>query len=496
MSGSMAHDHSAGFVYVAFGEPYLEEMAVSCQTLRTHNPTARICLITDEAGKGYVTRRHPALSLDQIRCVAWQPSQESFWVLRTKIFELSPYQKTIYLDDDTYVAGPIEDLFDLLETFDFVAVPDESHPARGFILGMRGGYAALNYYNCGFFMFRKSAAARQLFENWRQEYLALAPLEPADQGALVRALVNTDLRFITLPKEYNLRLIDKCVSFQHRVKIIHGRARDPQKLIRMLNDITSISHGSRVWIPNVQRVIKATAFARYAHLLSLFNLDQVRRSALGQWERASVGKNLSELSKTLARRLTKTVAARAIPRGPHAARREGEPSPDPRSLEYLQMSYGIRSALLGRGTGGHPGLDGMPNVHLVHYDPDGSQPPLPVGSFHHDLRSGPYRAPQRYDLVWWDRVSEPSPSHVVRHLIETLTRNSARCLVLALASPGGPHSPTGYSHPSFQVDWSWTQAISDQGFYFEPYRTLKAREVSSDSDFKRTGMVFERATLR
>ena len=439
----VARGPSAGFVYFAFGEPYMDEMAVSAATLLEHNPGARICLITDEAGRRYVAQRHAGLALDQVRCVVLDPA-ESFWVLRMKICELSPYQRTIYLDDDTYVAGRIDDLFDLLETFDFVAVPDESHPARGFILGLRGGYAALNYYNCGFFMFRNSPAARQLFEHWREEYLALAPLEPADQGALVRALVRTPLRFITLPKEYNLRLTDKCVSFQRRVKVIHGRARDHRKLISRLNDIDSVSYGSRVWIPNLQRVIKATAFVRYAQLLSLFNLDHVRRGAMGAWERGTVRQNVQRLAGRLLRR-----RRAAGPAG-------GGGGPDAGVLAQLMAAYGVRSTLAGHG------LD------------------------------GPSRAADAADVVWWHGVPEQAPPAAAARLIEALTCAAVRCVVLSLIPTAASRSPAGYSHPGFQTDWSWTQLMSDHGFYFDPYRTLEARARSRDPQFQQTGLVFER----
>lgn len=40
---------SKGFVYVATGEGYVREARISAVSLRTHHPSATICLITDDA---------------------------------------------------------------------------------------------------------------------------------------------------------------------------------------------------------------------------------------------------------------------------------------------------------------------------------------------------------------------------------------------------------------------------------------------------------------
>ena len=137
---------SEGFLYASFAEAYMDEAFTSITTLLKHNPGAKVCLLTFETLRPYYERRYAHVPIDQVICLPMTTGEPSCF-FRTKLFELSPYEKTIALDADTYIAAKILPLFDLLDTFDFVAVPDESHPARGFILGLKGGYAALNYYN-------------------------------------------------------------------------------------------------------------------------------------------------------------------------------------------------------------------------------------------------------------------------------------------------------------------------------------------------------------
>src|SRR5437762_2236909 len=115
-----------GFVYFSFGEPYIDETFVSIRTLLEHNAGANVCLVTDAAGKSYCEQKYSQFKLDRILCVE-RSEGEAVWFFKLKLFDLSPYDKTIHLDGDTYVTGDIQNLFDLLDTFDFVAVPDESH---------------------------------------------------------------------------------------------------------------------------------------------------------------------------------------------------------------------------------------------------------------------------------------------------------------------------------------------------------------------------------
>ncbi len=515
---------SEGFVYFCWGESHIDDMVESIRLLQRHSPGARICFLSNEAGTAYFERRHGDVKIDVVMPVPLDPAAPTY-LFRTRLYALSPYDRTIHLDPHTYVTDDIRNLFDLMETFDFVAVNDEAHPARGVILGLRGGYAALNYYNCGFFIFRKSPACQKLFENWAQEYLALAALEPGDEGPLVRALIKTELRFITLPKEYNLRLYDKCASFQGRAKILHARARDPETLIRDVNaGVPFVAHGSRVWIPNLQRVVPARAFRRYAAVVRLFNRDNVQQPAGGRVPRATVAQNFARLGRRVVDAGRETVEHRLerlkppvkrllawlrlrplkppLPGGfvtdlrrPHLG---GNVSGGDRNsfdvpvFDHLIEGLAIKSFFdLGSGEG-----------HCARYFEERGIPALALDGLAqkfvcanhavHDLVGGPYRAERRFDVVWCCEVAEHIDPRYVGNFVETLTANSGRFILMTHGVPG----QEGHHHVNLRDDWYWIQLITDRGFYFDPHLTLTLRAVSRSKYFRRTGLVFERIAPR
>ncbi len=461
---------SQGFVFCAFTKSYLEEAAGAITWLLRHNPGAKVCLVTTEELKAYYERADAHQPLDRIVCMPLAPD-EPLCFFRTKLYELSPYDRTIALDADTYPVADLRDLFDLLETFDFIAVPDEARPARGVILGLKGGYAALGYYNAGVLLFRKSPATRQLFDAWRQEYTDLAPLEPADQGPLVRALVKTPVRFITLPREYNLRLFNKCASFQGRAKIIHARARHPDQLIRMVNNITLVNRGSRVWLPGLQRVVPATAWYPVGRLLALLNREAVQVSAVGKRARTSVARNVRQAAQAAWRRLRQRAAgARDGREGRHSA-----VAPELSVLDHVIRTYAIRSFLgVGRGAEAYAAYCRGQAIETCHMAPErGASPGHADGAF---------------ELVWCEAQAQAIKPQRLPQLIDTLTQRAARFLVLTYPRSGNE----GSAARDFQEDWSWVQLITDRGFYFDPHLTLALRRMAQHPEFQRAGLVFER----
>src|SRR5688572_8197644 len=107
---------TCGYLYVAIGEMFRQEAECSARSLRrfTKYPT---CLVTD----------HPtynSTAFDQI--IRVQNIGRSFEVKITGM-QLSPFDKTVFLDCDTFVCSSIDDIFGFLEYFDMATTLD----ARG-----------------------------------------------------------------------------------------------------------------------------------------------------------------------------------------------------------------------------------------------------------------------------------------------------------------------------------------------------------------------------
>ena len=153
----------------------------------------------------------------------------------------SPYYGTLYLDSDTRIVNPIDDLFSLLGRFDIAAAID---PARKVAetASIYDEYKdipeAFPEFAGGVILFRKSAAVERFFNIWDENYKRWCQLSGRvnDQPAFRVALWQCDnLRLYTLPPEYNLRTQEKRDKFRIRPRIFHwhdmhdlGLKRNPQ----------------------------------------------------------------------------------------------------------------------------------------------------------------------------------------------------------------------------------------------------------------------------
>jgi hypothetical protein len=111
-----------GILYVATGARYVEEARSSARSVRACNPGLPICLVTDQSIE-------PDADFDIVRDVHETPSgtaagPENYLALDRvayyrKILPLvgSPFEKTLFLDTDTWVGDSLEDLFTLLDSF-------------------------------------------------------------------------------------------------------------------------------------------------------------------------------------------------------------------------------------------------------------------------------------------------------------------------------------------------------------------------------------------
>ena len=106
---SAPRSHAEGFVYVATGDAYYEEARRSAASVRLHHPTRKICLVTDR--------------------VRGEPFWDDLVLLPNPDFGfrdkmhmgLSPYVRSLFLDTDTEIIGPLDDIFVLLERFELAA---------------------------------------------------------------------------------------------------------------------------------------------------------------------------------------------------------------------------------------------------------------------------------------------------------------------------------------------------------------------------------------
>ncbi len=207
-----------GIVYIATGRDYIEEACLSAKSLREHNEDVHVTIFSDQA--------FDSPYFDRVR-----PIENPEYDFGDSVIdpEMTPYDRTLFLDTDTYVCEDITGMFDILERFDIAA----SHNPGSRNDSVSGGYTAQNVpdafplYNTGVLLFADTPSVRDFFTRWSDIY-ERAKRETGsglNQPAFREALYHSALQIGTLPSEYNLRVhYDGSVGFMtDSVKIVHGR---------------------------------------------------------------------------------------------------------------------------------------------------------------------------------------------------------------------------------------------------------------------------------
>jgi hypothetical protein len=223
-----------GFVYVATGEGYVREARISAASLRTHHPSAIICLITDDA-----------------QCTAAPPFDHV--IVRTdvnrntadKLLAIeAPYDRIVFLDTDTHVCGRLDDLFDLLDRFDLAMLLENN---RGWHYDLPGVPLCYPEYNSGVIAFRRTPSVHKLFADWRVNYDSMRARQgiKEDQSSLRKVLYFSDLRVAVLPSEYHF-LCNVPNYIMWKAHLIHGRGDLPAIAAQVNSEL-----GPRAYLPFV-----------------------------------------------------------------------------------------------------------------------------------------------------------------------------------------------------------------------------------------------------
>ena len=217
---------SKGFIYLASNNVgggsnkinYLQEAVFSAISLKRFHPSEGISIITDSKGQEYLRNLNNSKNL-------WDKIIVLDIGLRSKqdlLYDNTPYDKTVYIDTDTYVNWNLLDLFKLLDTFDILGVSDYARK-RNFDFfpeynSIPDGFSEING---GLMAFKKNDCVAEFFNNWKQlfnKYLKSSGLkwdQPSLRVAMWMAINNNNnnnnvksLKYYSLPIEYNRRSKD------------------------------------------------------------------------------------------------------------------------------------------------------------------------------------------------------------------------------------------------------------------------------------------------
>lgn len=186
-----------------------------------------------------------------LRVARFEPSGNPY-VDKIANMARSPFERTIYLDSDTYVVDEIGHLLDLLDRYDLAVAFAPAY--RG--LDDPAVPRAFYEFNTGVLAWRASEPVREFLRSWQETYERWLVEEEfpgarrasqgrrADQPAFRRCAWQHDLRVFVLGPEYNFRL-GFPTTVVERVRVIHGESPDFEGLAARVNAMS----GPRIWPP-------------------------------------------------------------------------------------------------------------------------------------------------------------------------------------------------------------------------------------------------------
>jgi hypothetical protein len=193
-------------VYSAVGKDFIWQACVSAKSVKHLMPDVKIIIYADQIFECeyFDEIHHFSINYDI------DPSIKGVKVKKMEALSQLPAGHYIFLDCDTYCVERFDELFDLLENFDFGVCFDNWR--------MYQSDKAVQTYNSGVMVFRKNDEVSNFIDSWVFNYLKESAIP--DQYTFNKLLTSSRLRFVTLPPEYNFRA-GELNLLSGKVKIVH-----------------------------------------------------------------------------------------------------------------------------------------------------------------------------------------------------------------------------------------------------------------------------------
>jgi len=228
-----------GVLYVAFGWPYLAMALNSARTFRATNPGRGITVLTNVTLPPRSMISNFDASTDH--WVTVEDDESTNRLFKTSADLHSPYDKTLLLDADTVVLGPLDVPFRLLDFADVLVRPDPKGMSRPWqrdepILDI-GRMGDVPSWNSGVVFFRNGQGSRDLFHRWNEGFAARR--SSYDQPALVEAVLTSQARVLPLDERWNAPTsrYRKAGGAEGPTQILHYMAKMPEWVVQDVGDV-------------------------------------------------------------------------------------------------------------------------------------------------------------------------------------------------------------------------------------------------------------------
>jgi len=180
---------SEGYLYVATGSRYIEEAIRSAKSLKLYNPSAKIALVSTAEIKEAVFNQ--VIVLKHTEASDWKGG----FSFKVNGLLNSPFEKTFFVDTDTYFTADTSELFDLLNYKDLLICHSPNDISRVKIGEKKlEGYTP---YNTGVIVFKQNERIASLFRTWKRLYQNKTSTYLSDQPAFMEALLQQDIKNLT-----------------------------------------------------------------------------------------------------------------------------------------------------------------------------------------------------------------------------------------------------------------------------------------------------------
>lgn len=204
-----------GALYIAYGDAAVRQATISISTLRQRAPKLPIAVVSNK-------NSFPSCTFIE-RPDADLGARE--W--KTRMYELSPFDKTLFLDADTEVLSSPEAGFKLLEYVDIVLGQDLHRIFMSAIAYSKlvreevtatvseiGGEHFM-YFNSGVIFFNKNERVKAMMEEWHREW---ERWKTHDQPALLRAIHSSPVRIAPIRSPWNTNIRTNVAFVWHKYR--------------------------------------------------------------------------------------------------------------------------------------------------------------------------------------------------------------------------------------------------------------------------------------
>ncbi|MCT4558255.1 MAG: hypothetical protein N4A61_09365 [Pelagimonas sp.] len=221
------HAKTRGVLYIAWGAAHVDVARRSAASVKASNPelgTAIYCAADDDTS-----------GFDQAFVVP-----EGLARPKVDLLPDSPFDETLYLDNDTLVRQDLGSLFDLLQKFEICGAHVMLwHRPRHNKKWKHDVPESFPEINCGVLLYRKSERTTSFFRDWSAAFVEAG--FRVDQVTFRELLWQSDINFYVFPPQFNKRIFEASeliYSDQPRARILHLEILRPQKnrLLAWLSD--------------------------------------------------------------------------------------------------------------------------------------------------------------------------------------------------------------------------------------------------------------------